>query len=161
MPAFSKEKGMAKTTTKKARPAVARELIVQMQINRGLAAAGASGPNIADSALISLLVTLDGAPVDDLGALTGDGTGSVSLPAGWTLTDGFSVRPFGCSVSVTEFVNESAGIYDIRIVPFLATAACAWLSGEYIYAVNIRVTRKIAGRTVVLQGGALAKLTIL
>ena len=63
----------------------------------------------------------------------------------------------GSDISVTQFVNDGNGIYDIRIVPFVRNPACAWLSGEYIYAVQIRATRKAA----VLQGGALAKLTIL
>ena len=63
----------------------------------------------------------------------------------------------GSDISVTQFVNDGNGIYDIRIVPFVRNPACVWLSGEYIYAVQIRATRKAA----VLQGGALAKLTIL
>jgi hypothetical protein len=144
------------TTTKK-KPLPGRELFVQMQINRSNATAGGSGANVAASALISVLVTLDGAPVSDLGATTGDGTSEVSLPTGWSLWGGFNVRPGGSDISVTQFVNDGNGIYDIRIVPFVRNPACVWLSGEYIYAVQIRATRKAA----VLQGGALAKLTIL
>jgi hypothetical protein len=106
-------------------------------------------------------VTLVGAPVVDLGPSAGNQTCAIALPAGWTLTDGFNLRPGGCGVSITEFTNQSAGIYDIRIVPFMNTAACAWPSGGYIYAVQIKVSRTIGGRTVVLQGGALGKLTIL
>jgi hypothetical protein len=128
-----------------------------MQINRSNATAGGSGANVAASALISLLVTLDGAPVSDLGATTGDGTSEVSLPTGWSFWGGFNVRPGGSDISVIQFVNDGNGIYDIRIVPFVRNPACVWLSGEYIYAVQIRATRKAA----VLQGGALAKLTIL
>lgn len=146
-------------TTKKTIPG--RELLVQMQINRSNANAGDSGANVAASALISVLVTLDGAPVTDLGTSVGTGTSVVALPTGWSLTGGFNVRPGGCEISVTQFVNESAGIYDIRIVPFVGNAACAWLSGQYIYAVQIKVTRAIAGKKTVLQGGTLAKLTIL
>jgi hypothetical protein len=116
-----------------------------------------SGANVAASALISVLVTLDGAPVSDLGSNAGDGTSEVSLPTGWSLWGGFNVRPGGSDISVTQFVNDGNGIYDIRIVPFVGNPACVWLSGEYIYAVQIRVTRKGA----VLQGGALGKLTIL
>jgi hypothetical protein len=148
---------MAKTVKK----ALKRELLVQMQINRSNANAGDSGANVAASAIISVLVTLDGAPVPNLGASAGNQTSAISLPAGWTLADGFNLRPGGCGVSITEFTNQSAGIYDIRIVPFVNTAACAWLSGEYIYAVQINVSRTIGGRTVGLQGGALGKLTIL
>jgi hypothetical protein len=150
---------MAKTAKKRALP-TGRELLVQMQINRSNATAGGSGANVAASALISLMVTLDGAPVTDLGASAGNQTSSISLPAGWSLAGGFNVRPGGCEVSVTEFGNQGNGIYDIRIVPFLGNPACAWLSGEYIYAVQIRVSRTIAGRTAILQGGALGKLII-
>jgi hypothetical protein len=77
------------------------------------------------------------------------------------LVDGFNVRPFGCGVSVTEFLNQSGGIYDIRIVPYVDNPACKWLSGEYIYAIQIKTSRTIAGKTVSLQGSALGKLTIL
>ena len=70
-----------------------RELFVQMQINRSNAVSGGSGANVAASALISVLVTLDGAPVSDLGANTGGGTSEVSLPTGWSLWGGFNVRP--------------------------------------------------------------------
>lgn len=138
-----------------------RELLVQMQINRSNATAGGSGANVGASALISVLVTLNGAPVPDLGATNGDEMSVINLPTGWTLSDAFNLRPGGCGVSVTQFVNLGRGIYDIRIVPLVANAACAWLSGEYIYAVQIKVTRTIDGKAAVLQGGTLAKLTIL
>ena len=151
---------MPKTAKKKKHPEHNRELRVQMQINRSNAAAGGSGANVGASAIISVLVTLDGVPVTDLGATAGNQTSAINLPAGWTLSDGFNVRPGGCGVSVTEFLNEGAGIYDIRIVPFVTTAACVWLSGEYIYAAQIKASRTIGGKTVVLQGGALGKLTI-
>ena len=152
---------MVKKTKKKTLSATNRELLVQMQINRSNAVAGGSGATVAASALMSVMVTLDGVPVTDLGVNAGNQTSAVSLPTGWTLSDGFNVRPGGCKVSVTEFGNQGNGIYDIRVVPFLNNAACHWLSGEYIYAVQIRVSRTIAGSSVVLQGGTLAKLTIL
>jgi len=89
-----------------------RELFVQMQINRSNADAGDSGATVDASAMISVLVTLDGEPVGDLGANAGNQTSAIALPAGWTLRDGFNVRPNGCNVSVTEFLNQGAGIYD-------------------------------------------------
>jgi len=46
-------------------------------------------------------------------------------------------------------------------VPFVGNPACTWLSGEYIYAVQIETTRTVDGRAVVLRGGTLAKLAIL
>jgi hypothetical protein len=151
---------MPKPAKKKKHPRTGRELLVQMQINRSNATAGGSGANVSASALMTVLVTLDGVPVTDLGVTAGDGTSAVNLPTGWSLTDGINVRPGGCRVSVTQFANEGSGLYDIRIVPFLANAACSWLSGEYVYAMQIQVSRQLAGRTVVLQGGTLAKLTI-
>lgn len=138
-----------------------RELLVQMQINRGNATAGGSGANVAASAMMSVLVTLDGEPVSDLGANVGNQTSGVSLPTGWTLRDGFNVRPGGCKVTVTEFVNQGDGLYDIRIVPFLDNPACTWLSGEYVYEIQLEVMRTIDGNNVVLAGGTLAKLTVL
>jgi hypothetical protein len=132
-----------------------------MQINRSNATAGGSGANVAASALISVMVTLEGVPVTDLGATVGNGTAAVPLPAGFTLLDGFNVRPGGCISSVTQFINQGNGIYDIRIVPFLNNAACHWLSGEYVYGVQIHVTRTIGLKHVTLEGGTLAKLTIL
>jgi hypothetical protein len=152
---------MPKPVKKKKSPRAGHELLLQMQINRSNAAAGGSGANIGASALMTVLVTLDGAPVSDLGVTAGTGTSAINLPTGWTLTDGINVRPGGCRVSVTQFANEGNGLYDVRIVPYLPNAACAWLSGEYVYAMQIAVTRHIAGRSVVLQGGTLAKLTIL
>ena len=151
---------MPKAAKKKKHPTHNRELLVQMQINRSNATAGGSGANVAASAIISVMVTLDGVPVTDLGATAGNQTSAINLPTGWTLSDGFNVRPGGCGVSVTEFLNDSAGIYDIRIVPLVTNATCAWLSGEYIYAVQIKVSRTIGGKAVILQGGALGKLTI-
>ena len=137
-----------------------RELLVQMQVNRSNAAAGGSGANVAASALMSVLVTLNGEPVADLGASAGNQASAISLPTGWTLRDGFNVRPGGCGVSVTEFGNQGGGVYDIRIVPFVDNPACAWLSGEYVYAIQLEFTRTIGGETVVLQGGTLGKLVI-
>jgi len=137
-----------------------RELFVQMQINRSNADAGDSGATVDASAMISVLVTLDGEPVGDLGANAGNQTSAIALPAGWTLRDGFNVRPNGCNVSVTEFLNQGAGIYDIRIVAYVGNPACKWLSGEYIYGIQIRTSRTIAGKSVSLQRSALGKLTI-
>jgi hypothetical protein len=150
---------------KKTLPPITREVLVQAQINRSNAAAGGSGAKILTSALISVMVTLDGAPEDHLAGppMTniGNGTGAISLPAGWSLSDGFNVRPGGCGVTITEFTNQGGGIYDIRIVPFTGNPACKWLSGEYIYALQLKISRKAGTRRLLLQGGTLAKLTIL
>lgn len=149
---------------KKPLPPITRELLVQAQINRSNAAAGGSGAQILSSALISVMVTLDGSPADDLAGppMTniGNGTSAISLPAGWSLLGGFNVRPGGCDVTVTEFTNQGSGIYDIRIVPFISNPACTWLSGEYIYAIQLKISRKAGIRKLILQGGTLAKLTI-
>ena len=110
--------------------------------------------------MISVLVTHDGVPVDDLGASAGTQTSAIALPAGWTLRDGFNVRPGGSLASVTEFSNLGGGLYDIRIVPFVDNPASTWLSGEYVYGVQLEVTRTVDGRSVVLRGSALAKLAV-
>jgi hypothetical protein len=150
---------------KKALPTLAREVLVQAQINRSNAVAGGSGAKILSSALISVMVTLDGVPEDHLFGppMTnlGNGTTAISLPAGWSLSDGFNVRPGGCGVTITEFTNQGAGIYDIRIVPYIGNRVCKWLSGEYIYAIQLKITRRAGLRKLLLQGGTLAKLTIL
>jgi hypothetical protein len=134
------------------------ELLVQIQINTSNAGAGDSGATVDSSAIISVLVTQRGAPVGDLAPLgpIGDQTSSISLPSGWILHDGFSVRPGGCGITVTEFINYGNGLYNIRIVPFVQNPNCAWLSGQYLYAVSINVT----SGNVIRQGSALAKLTI-
>jgi len=137
-----------------------RELLVQMQINRSNADAGDSGATVPASAMISVMVTHNGRPVDDLGATAGTQTSAITLPAGWSLRDGFNVRPGGSAVSVTEFVNLGGGLYDIRIVPFVNNPASTWLSGEYVYAVRIETTRTIDGQPALLQGGTRAKLMI-
>jgi hypothetical protein len=137
-----------------------RDLRVQMEINRSNATAGGSGANVAASAIMSVLVTLNGEPVDDLGANAGTASSAINLPAGWVLRDGFNVRPGGCAVSVTEFLNQNGGLYDIRIVPFVGNTACTWLSGEYVYAIQLDFSRTIDGESVALKGGTLGKLTI-
>ena len=107
-----------------------KELLVQMQINRSNATAGGSGANVMASAMISVLVTQNGVPVDDLGANAGDQQSAATLPAGWTLIDGFNVRPGGALVTVTEFLKLGSGIYDIRMVHYASNPAAVWLSGE-------------------------------
>ena len=151
---------MADPAERKMHRAPNGELLVQMQINRSNATAGGSGANVDASALMSVLVTLNGEPVADLGASAGNQASAINLPAGWTLRDGFNVRPGGCGVSVTEFTNQGGGLYDIRIVPFIDNPACSWLSGEYVYAIQLEFARTIGGDTVVLQGGTLGKLAI-
>jgi hypothetical protein len=136
----------------------AHELLVQMQINTGNADAGDAGADVPSSALISVLVTHQGAPVNDLapaGAI-GDQTSPINLPPGWSLHSGFNVSPGGCIATVTEFSNLANGLYNIRIVPFTQNPNCAWLSGQYLYAVSIDVPSGNVPR----QGSGLAKLTI-
>ena len=70
-----------------------------------------------------------------------------------------------CGLEAAACPSPSSGtraeaFYDIRIVPFIDNPACAWLSGEYIYAIQLEFTRTMGGETVVLQGGTLGKLAI-
>lgn len=138
-----------------------KELMIQMQINRSNATAGGSGANVFASAMISVLVTHKGAPVTDLGNNVGNQQSAVSLPTGWSLIDGFNVAPGGSMVTPTEFLNLGDGIYDIRIVPYVNNPASTWLSGEYIFALSIKLPRTVSGKQQLLQGSALAKLTVL
>jgi hypothetical protein len=99
--------------------------------------AGESGANIGSSALIDVLVTdTNGNPVTNLGANVGNGNGAINLPTGWTL-DIATVPPGGCLVTPTQFSNQRDGVYSIRVVPFLNNASCRWLSGDYIYRVQV------------------------
>jgi hypothetical protein len=126
---------------------------VQTQANRGLAVEGGT-----EFILISVVVTRDssGAPVSNLGPSVPLDPDGISLPAGWTLESGFNVRPGGCLLTPTEFTNLGNGLYDIRVVPFVANPNCAWLAGEYLYAVRLNVT---VG-TVTFQGSGLGKYEI-
>jgi hypothetical protein len=76
------------------------------------------------------------------------------------LIGGFNVQSGACDITITEFCNQSNGLYDIRIVPNANNPACTWFAGEYIYAALLQFSQTIAGRKVVLQGGTLGKLTI-
>jgi len=133
-------------------------LVVQTAANPSNAQAGEKGATVAASALLSVLVTRasDGSPVSNLGATAGDQNSVVALPAGWEFLQGFNVPPGGCLMSVTQFVNQGNGIYNIRVVPFVENDSCAWLSGQYHYVVQL--TKKIKGTT--FQGSGLGVLTI-
>ena len=135
------------------------ELLVQAQVNRGNADAGDAGANVQASALISVLVTHEGEPVDDIGASAGDQVSEVALPAEWTFETA-TVAAGGCTASVTQFGNQGDGVYSIRIVPFVGNPACAWLSGDYVYVIKVEATRTVDGHATVLRGGTLAKLSI-
>jgi len=113
------------------------EVLVQTKANASNATAGESGATIASSALITVVVTKFGKPVANLGADTGDGTAEITLPDEWTFHDGFNVRPGGCNMTLTQFINQGDGVYSIRVVPSVVNPACTWLSGDYHYAVSV------------------------
>jgi len=132
-------------------------ITVQTEANAGNASAGESGANIGSSALISVVVTeATGASSANLGESVGDGTGEISLPAGWTLFSNLSVPPGGCLLTPTEFHNWGNGSYNIRVVPFLGNAFCSWLLGDYHYVVTIN--KNVGSR--VVRGSGLGVLTI-
>jgi len=118
-------------------PALAAPVNVQTLATASNAAAGESGANIGSSALINVLVTdANGNPVTNLGANAGNGNSAITLPTGWTLNIP-TVPPGGCLVTSTQFSNQREGIYSIRVVPFVNNASCRWLSGDYIYRVQV------------------------
>jgi hypothetical protein len=139
-------------------------LTVQTAGNPSNAAAGEFGASVDASALLTVLVTRDsdGAPVSDLGASVGDGTGAITLPRGWTLTTlivpaAIGLQPGqGCPMTPTEFTNGGGGIYLIRVVPDLRDPTCVWLFLDYHYAVQIR----FHASTETLRGGGLGLLQI-
>jgi len=114
------------------------EAHVQTWANQSNATPGESGATISSSALISVLVTGPaGTPASNLGANVGDGTSAITLPTGWTLKTDFNVSSGGCLMTPTQFSNSGSGVYTIRVVPFTSNPDCAWLAGEYHYAVRI------------------------
>jgi hypothetical protein len=118
-------------------PAVAAPVNVQTLATASNAAAGESGANIGSSALIDVLVTdANGNPVTNLGTNVGNGNSAITLPTGWILNIP-TVPPGGCLVTPTQFSNQRDGVYSIRVVPFVNNASCRWLSGDYIYRVQV------------------------
>ena len=131
--------------------ASAVEVVIQTQANEYEADLGSRVLGVANSALIHVAITDLGVGVGTLGASIGNGTFSVSLPAGW-LFAAASTPPLGCGFTITEFINGGTGLYLIRVVPFQPNAACVWRAGEYVYYVNIN--------TAGYQGWALGKLIV-
>jgi hypothetical protein len=133
-------------------PAIAAPVNVQTLATASNAAAGESGATIGSSALIDVLVTdTNGNPVTNLGANVGNGNSSITLPTGWTLSIP-TVPPGGCLVTPTQFSNQRDGVYSIRVVPFVNNASCRWLSGDYIYRVQVNTSS--------VDGSALGILSI-
>jgi hypothetical protein len=66
---------------------------------------------------VSVLVSRadTGAPVSNLGASVGDGSGEISLPPGWTLVFP-NVPPGACPVAPALFVNSGGGRYKIGVI---------------------------------------------
>ncbi len=55
-------------------------------------------------------------------------------------------------MSPTQFSNQGNGIYSIRVVPFVNNPSCRWLSGDYLYTVQVSTPNQ--------DGSTLGKLTI-
>ena len=127
------------------------EVNIQTQSNDYEADVGSRVLSVANSALIHVAITDLGVGVGTLGSSIGNGTFSVSLPAGW-LFSANSTPPLGCGFTVTEFINGGTGLYMIRVVPFQPNASCVWRAGEYVYYININ--------TASYQGWALGKLIV-
>jgi hypothetical protein len=144
--------GFALSLTPLINPAEAAPVTIQTEATASNAAAGESGTTIASSALIELLVTdAGGMPVSNLGTTVGTGTSAITLPSGWDLQTP-AVPPGGCLLTPTQFSNSNSGRYSIRVVPFANNPACHWLSGDYIYSIQIGSPSQF--------GSALGKLTI-
>jgi hypothetical protein len=132
-------------------PAQAVEVKIATESNRYEADLGSRVLSVANSAIIHVAITDQGVGVGTLGASIGNGTFSVSLPAGWLFAVS-SAPPLACGFTTTEFINGGTGLYLIRVVPFQPNAACVWRAGEYPFYVNIN--------TASYQGWALGKLVV-
>jgi hypothetical protein len=134
---------------------MAAELEVQTVAAQSNAFPGGSGAGIGSSALITVVVTSNGVPQKRLGNSVGDGSAEIALPSGWKLLSHIA-PPGGCSLTPTEFYNWGDGSYSIRVVPFVRTAGCAWLAGDYHYVVQLSK----GARAGTFTGSGLGVLTI-
>jgi hypothetical protein len=120
---------------------VGRAYSVETRAHRFFADAGESGPAFDVAAMISVLVTRDGAPVSDLGASVPLGGGAIALPPAFTLRTSFVAPPgpvgLACQLDPTSFTNHGNGIYTIRVVPLIDTPVCRWGLGDYHYVVSV------------------------
>jgi hypothetical protein len=120
---------------------VGRAYSVETRAHRFFADAGESGPTFDVSAMISVLVTRDGAPVADLGASIPMSGGAITLPPAFTLRPSFVAPPgpvgIGCLLDATAFTNVGNGIYTIRVVPLIDSPVCRWGLGDYHYVVSV------------------------
>lgn len=120
---------------------VGRAYAVETRAHRLFADAGESGPAFDVSAMISVLVTRDGAPVGDLGASVPMSGAAIALPPAFTLRTSFVAPPgpvgIGCVLDPTAFTNHGNGIYTIRVVPLIDSPVCRWGLGDYHYVVNV------------------------
>jgi hypothetical protein len=127
-----------------------RAYTVETRAHRFFADAGESGPTFDVSAMISVLVTRDGAPVSDLGASVPMSGGAIALPPAFTLRTSFVAPPgplgIGCLLDPTAFTNHGNGIYTIRVVPLIDSPVCRWGLGDYHYVVSVaRGSRRGSG----------------
>jgi hypothetical protein len=113
--------------------------LVQTKGNASNAHAGGTGVSVANSAVLSVVVSdKDGHPATNLGATNGNGSAVVTLPGSVVLFSNLNVPPGGCLLTPTEFYNWGNGSYNIRVVPFTGNPSCKWLAGEYHYVVQVK-----------------------
>jgi hypothetical protein len=143
-------------------PADAAALKVETKGHRFFADVGESGGDFSASAMLTVLVTLNGVPQSNLGTSIPLNPAGIALPNGWRLLSGFTAPPgplgIGCIVTPTAFTNHGGGIYAIRVAPYLDDPVCRWGLGDYHYVVEITARRP---RTpILLRGSGLGVLTI-
>lgn len=135
--------------------AQASELKVETKGHRLFADAGESGGEFDASASVTVVVTLNGVPVTNLGDSIGLNSAGIVLPPAWSFVSTVSGPPgvgTACAFSPTQFTNHGQGVYGIRVAPLLTGPDCHWALGDYHYAVRIKSGVK--------QGSALGVLTI-
>jgi len=146
---------LAASTSLAAARAEAIEVKVETTGHRLFADAGDSGSGFATAALITVLVTAAGRPVADLGASIPPSPTQITLPPGWQLRTVLGPPGpvgTGCTMSPISFTNAGAGVYTIRVVPFLSAPECHWGLGDYHYTVGLSNAK--------VQGVGLGVLTI-
>jgi hypothetical protein len=136
--------------------AQASELKVETKGHRLFADAGDSGGAFDAAAFITVVVTLNGVPVTNLGDAVPPNAAGIVLPPAWSILSSVP-GPVGdvgraCAFSPTAFTNYGQGVYGIRVAPLLTNMDCHWALGDYHYAVRIKSGVK--------QGSALGVLTI-
>ncbi len=82
---------------------------------------------------------------------TGDGSGIIAMPAGWTLETP-QVALGGCVMKPTNIYNMGNGYYRVSVMSSSSSGPCEWRKGEYVYTLQID--------TQGYEGGTIGKIVV-